>query len=123
MDNLYNRIDALCKARGVTVTRMCKESGASRSALGDLNTGRSETLSTKTLSTIADYFGVSIDDLIGTKKAPADNGEGEMAELLQILRDQPETRMLLEYSKGMSREDVEKIANMIKVFRGGDIDG
>lgn len=76
MSNLYKRIEALCEARGITITKMCRESGASRSALGDLNAGRSETLSTKTLSLIADYFGVTIDDVLGTKKAPSETGGG-----------------------------------------------
>lgn len=122
MSNLYNRIEALCAARGITITKMCRESGASRSALGDLNSGRSETLSTKTLSLIADYFGVTIDDVLGIKKAPSDDGEGEMAGYLQQLRDRPETRMLLDYSKTMTKEDVEKMAEMMKILRGGGAD-
>lgn len=84
MSEVYNRIEALCKARGVSITRMCRESGASRSALGDLNTGRSETLSTKTLALVADYFGVSIDELMGIKKAPAENGEGATDEAIKF---------------------------------------
>lgn len=74
MDNLYKKIESLCHNKGVNITQMCRESGASRAPLTDLKMGRSKTLSTETLTKIANYFGVSVDYLLGkeeTKKAPA----------------------------------------------------
>lgn len=75
MNVLYKRIDDLCKQGGISVTQMCKESGASRGSLGDLKADRITGLNTSTLGKIADYFNISIDELIGnesTKKEPAD---------------------------------------------------
>lgn len=65
MSNLYNRIGALCKKQGITVTAMCKESGASRASLSDLKVGRKQSLSADTLDKIASYLQVSVDYLLG----------------------------------------------------------
>ena len=74
MADLYNRIDTLCKERGISITVMCKDAGVSRASLSDLKMGRNQTLSTETLSKIAGYFGVSVDSLLGKENAPT-NGE------------------------------------------------
>ena len=81
MDDLYKRIEALCSQKGITITRMCKESGANRASLTDLKKGRKQGLSAETLAKIATYFKVSVDFLLGveTKKAPT-NGEREVTE-------------------------------------------
>ena len=75
MSNLYERIDSLCKERGINITTMCKESGASRGSLTDLKSGRKQDLSIKTLTKIADYFGVSVDYLTREEKTPTESGE------------------------------------------------
>lgn len=71
MSELYNRIEKLCKENGINVTVMCKETGASRGSLTDLKSGRKKSLSTETISKIADYFNVTTDYLIsGSKENP-----------------------------------------------------
>lgn len=73
MSDLYNKILYLCESRGINITRMCKESAVSRASISDLKMGRKQSLSADTLTKIADYFGVSVDYLLGkeeTKKAP-----------------------------------------------------
>lgn len=67
MSVLYDRIEKLCKASGLTITAMCKESGASRASLSDLKVGRKQGLSTDTLGKIARSLGVSVGLLIGEK--------------------------------------------------------
>ena len=65
MSDLYNKIQALCKSRGINVTIMCREANVSRGALGDLKAGRKQSLSAESLKKISDYFSVSIDYLLG----------------------------------------------------------
>lgn len=67
MSALYYRIEKLCKSNGMTITSMCKESGASRASLSDLKVGRKQGLSTETLSKIARVLGCSVGLLIGEK--------------------------------------------------------
>lgn len=64
MEDLYSRIERLCQDKGVNVTAMCKESGASRSSLTDLKMGRKQSLSSETLSKIASYFHITVDYLL-----------------------------------------------------------
>ena len=81
MDSLYKKIENLCHNKGINITQMCRESGASRAPLTDLKMGRSKTLSTETLTKIANYFEVSVDYLLGkeeTKKTPTQEGEREI---------------------------------------------
>lgn len=67
MSNLYYRIEKLCKSNDMTITSMCKTSGASRASLSDLKMGRKQGLSTDTLAKIAKVLGVSVGLLIGEK--------------------------------------------------------
>lgn len=64
MANLYNNIESLCKKRGVNVTTMCRDSGASRGSLSDLKSGRKQTLKYETLEKIANYFEISVESLV-----------------------------------------------------------
>ncbi len=72
MSAIYERIEELCKQRGINITRMCSDCGIPRASLSDFKTGRKKTLSAETLSKIADYFGVSVDYLYGKSTAAAD---------------------------------------------------
>ena len=68
--NLYERIEALCKERGINVTEMCRETGITRAKLSDLKMKRTKSLSAQTLTKIAGYFSVSVDYLLGEKEMP-----------------------------------------------------
>lgn len=83
MCELYNKIQELCIEKHITITQMCKESGANRASLTDLKMGRKQSLSAETLGKIADYFDVSVDYLLGKtdiKKAPSTKDEGQISD-------------------------------------------
>ena len=73
MNDLYKNIETLCSSRKVTITEMCKESGAPRGSLTDLKMGRISSLSPETLRKIADYFGISMDTLYGREEPEEEN--------------------------------------------------
>ena len=97
MSELYNRIDALCKARGTNITAICKKAGVGRATLSELNAGRTKSLKLETAQKLADALGVSLNflqgksdddrpitvevpitelkDYLGKKKAPTPEGE------------------------------------------------
>lgn len=82
MSELYNRIESLCRSKNVSITTMCKESGASRASLSDLKVGRKQSLSAETLSKISAYFGISVDYLLGKEKekAPAESSKRSVSD-------------------------------------------
>ena len=65
MPILYDRIEQLCAETGTSVTALCKQLQISRSALSELKSGRSKTLSASCTAAIAKHFQVSIDYLLG----------------------------------------------------------
>ena len=80
MSNMYERIEDLCKKRGINVTQMCKEAGVARAPLTELKMGRTAILSARNADKIASYFNVSVGYLLGneeTKKTPTPEGERE----------------------------------------------
>ena len=91
MSNLYNRIEHLCNDKGINITQMCKDAGVSRASLTDLKMDRKQGLSSSTLSRISNYFGVSVDYLLGAGKertaAPKSDGlSPEDARIMDLLR-------------------------------------
>lgn len=79
MPELYERIESLCKDKGINVTVLCANCGIPRASLSDFKSGRKKTLSAKTLSLIADYFGVSVDYLYGKTEVKDDNSALKVA--------------------------------------------
>ena len=65
MNQYYQRIAELCRQAGVTVGKMCTDLNIRQSVLSDLKAGRTKTLSTETLTKIANYFNTSMDVLLG----------------------------------------------------------
>ena len=91
LNEMYKRIEDLCKNKGVNITQMCKEANVARGGLTDLKYNRSTELSSKSLSRLSVYFGVSMDYLLGNEqKNPAtDTDSGiskEKAEFIEKIK-------------------------------------
>jgi transcriptional regulator with XRE-family HTH domain len=71
MDSIYERIEKLCKEKGITVTDLCRECAIPRAILSDYKMGRSKALSTSVLSKIATFFSVSVEYLLEGKNSKA----------------------------------------------------
>ena len=120
MSELYNRIDKLCKEKGVSITAMCKDAKVSRSSLTDLKSGRSKELSTEALAKIADYFKVTMDYLsTGETNSDVDYLDDETRDLIDTLRKRPEMRTLFKAARDATREDIEAASDIIERFKKG----
>lgn len=84
MDNLYNRLDSLCKERGVKGGKMCTDIGVSKSLMTDLKMGRKKTVNVETAKKIAEYFGVSVEYLLGGEKKESPDAEQSVEELNEV---------------------------------------
>lgn len=58
--NMYEKIQGLCDEKGIKIAQLCKSAGIPKSTISELKQGRTKTLSTQTLSKIAQYFNVSL---------------------------------------------------------------
>nr|DAH38430.1 MAG TPA: repressor protein [Caudoviricetes sp.] len=80
MGKLYNTISNLCKERGITGYKLCKDIGIQPSIVSDLKSGRKKTLNVETARKIAEYFDVSIECFLDGQpntKAPTLNEKDE----------------------------------------------
>lgn len=117
MNEMYNRIESLCKGRGINVTQMCREADIPRGNLTDLKMGRTAALSTKSLRKISSYFGVSMNFLLGDFK----NEEPikftiQTAELIDGLKKTP---VLTEKDRRDVAREVDRI--MADLSESGDL--
>ena len=72
MDNLYERIETLGKEHGCdNITVLCRAAGVPRAVMSELKSGRTNELSIRNVTKFAEFFGISVSELIGekTKKA------------------------------------------------------
>lgn len=64
MADLYKKIDALLKERGVSGVKMSQDLGMSRSFMTELRKGRAKSVKAETAARIAAYLGVSVSYLL-----------------------------------------------------------
>ena len=98
---------------------MCLDLGLSKSTMSDMKSGRKKGLSTTNAQKIADYLDVTVDYLLGTeeKEKPLINGDEELTEYVEMLKNRPECRMLFQLSKNATKEDVEAAVRIIEALR------
>lgn len=127
MFTLYENIKRLCDEKGVSPSKMCLDIGKSKSLISSLRNGRTTGINRETAQAMADYFGVSVDDVLHgkredaeAKKDAADNGSvDEVIDLLTDLRDNPDMRMLLHSAKGATADQIRAVAQMLESFKNG----
>lgn len=108
----YDRIEVLLTKHGMKQSDLAKAVGISTGLISQWK-NRSQQPSAKKLQMVADYFGVSVDYLLGkeSKEKPATNGGDEPLEDCIVLhRDGKTSRYKF------TREQLDAMAEMIKKF-------
>lgn len=67
---ILNNIDKLCKSKNITVAEMLRECGLNKSTVNSMKNGSLPT--TDKLMAISNYFGVSLDYLLGNNPPKAE---------------------------------------------------
>ncbi len=62
---LYEKIKILCDKRGIKPAALARELGFSKNFFTEMKSGRAKSCSAGRLSMIADYFGITADELLG----------------------------------------------------------
>lgn len=139
----YENYVRLCNQAGEKPTSVAEKVGIARATASRWSRGMIP--SYPSLVKIADYFGISVGELIGatpenisdmakyfnvseslfqiTKAAEegkAESSENMVEEMLEVLRTSPGRRALLAATKNMTEEQVEIMANFAKIIRGDD---
>jgi transcriptional regulator with XRE-family HTH domain len=112
----YDVYYLLCKNKGVSPTRAALEIGLSKSHPTAWKK-RGITPNSDTLKKVANYFGVSVDYLLGDdqkEKAAIDMVDDGLKEYLDELRNRPEQRMLFSVTKNATKAQIEAIVKMVE---------
>lgn len=114
----YDVFEKLCNSKGVTPYRVAKETGVSTSTLSSWKTGRYTPKQDK-LQKIADYFGVTVDYLLGVPNSGQQSGEGwyineETTKAAQEVFDDPDLRILFDAARDSRPEDIRMAAEMLR---------
>ena len=95
MSTLYENIKGLCEAKGVSGAEMCRGIGSSKSLMTNLKLGKTRGITGETAQKIADYFGVTVDRVLGNetaeqknKPSPDDGDRLSVDELLSLMNEQ-----------------------------------
>ena len=118
MEGICERIEALLRERGISGSKLSADLGMSRSFMTELRKGRAK--GAETAARIAEYLGVTTDYLLGKSEQPGPvNGDEELTEYLQELRERPDKRMLFSVTKNATKAQVEAIVRMIEEMQQG----
>ena len=121
MSGFSETLAALRREAGLTQAELAERLGISKSAVSMYERGNREP-ELGLLEAMADLFGVSVSALLGRAEPPLVNGDAELTEYLEALRDRPEMRMLFSLTKNAAREDVEAAVRIIEALRGRHAD-
>lgn len=113
-DPILQRIFALMREHGESMTDLGRVCGLSRSSVSAWNTGRSESYKhERLLEKIAAHYSVSIGYLTGEKPT----SEDEIAECLTALKNRSEMRTLFKVSKDATKDDIEQAVAIIGALK------
>ena len=114
--NVYNNLEALCKAKGLTTSGLCVKCGVSKTIVARLRHNPTASLTFETAQKFADYLGVTTDEILhGKKEQPTD--DDELYEYLEMLRQRPGMRALLKVHKGSTDEEIAANVRFIEELR------
>ena len=115
----YDRLNALAKETGVKKAHLCRLLGRSEYYLRDAEKNNTN-ISGRALSILAEALGTTPEYLTGEsdEKKPLVNGDEELTEYLQALKEKPGLRMLFSLTKNATAEDVDQAVKIILALRG-----
>lgn len=113
---MYEIFEHLLQIRGVSTYRVAKETGIPQQTFSKWENGISTPKADK-LQKIADYFGVTVEYLMGNDKTITKE-DIELQNYLEELRTRPELKMLFSLTKNATKADVEKAVKIIETMIG-----
>lgn len=113
MATLYENIKALCDEHKVSGGKMCLDIGTSKSLMTGLKAGRTKSINAETAKKIADYFGVSVEQVLTGEKENAPSPQAEsvneklLIDLFRQLSPERQQEELAYLAQAAKREAVQ----------------
>ena len=121
--NTVERVKAICRERKIPLSRLERDCGFANGYVGQLKKG---TIPDDRLKIIADYFKISVDDLLGVPSSGHHVEyyiDEQTAQLAQQYFDDPMTRALFDARQGASPEDVQMAIDLLNRLKRTNPDG
>ena len=110
---LKDRLKELRKRKGLSQVALAERLGLSKSTIGAYETG-DITPSVDALNTIADFFNVDIDYLLGKEEGSTYYLDPEAAELAKEIANRKDLRILFDATRDISAEEMAVIIKMVE---------
>ena len=115
------RLRELRMEKGLTMKQVGASMGLAESTISLYETGKRQP-DYETLGRFADYFGVSVDYLLGREETPVPETQGgsedqKIREYLQMIKDDPKLRMMFDLAKDASLEEIKATVAFLKALR------
>ncbi len=104
MEMFYDNFINLCKRKKIAPSKAAIDAGFSKSLVSKWKANPNTVPTVDVLKKISDYFGITVDELLGKEKQPT---EGEL---------HPANRKLMELSRTLSPEKAEKVYKAISLI-------
>lgn len=114
-----DKIKSLAKAKGWSLSYLCKQLGLASSYFTDVRNGKN-TISDTRLEVIAELLDTTAEYLKGKtdiKQKPTANNGDELTEYLEELKNRSEMRMLFKTVRGATKKDVEAAVRIIEALK------
>lgn len=111
---LYERIKELCKKNGTNITALEKACGFGRGSISKIDKHRP---SNEKLQKMADYFGITVDQLTGVQTNVQAEGyyvNEDTARIAQQIFEDPYLRILFDAAGDSRPEDIQMAADLLK---------
>lgn len=115
------RIRELREAKSLQQKELAIDLGVTQPTISDWESGR-KIPSAKNTAKLADYFGVSVDYLLGREETPVpetqDGSEDQkIREYLQMIKDDSKLRMMFDLAKDASLEEIKATVAFLRALR------
>ena len=119
----YDLFIALCREKGICPSRAVEAIGMNRASAVKWKNGTVP--GGATLHKLAEYFGVSVDYLLGNETSADDRGEvvrldAESLEILHAVRERPDMKILFSVYKNVTPEDLAKAIRIVEALKESD---
>lgn len=113
---MYERYAEIRDKLGLKDSAVAKATGIGKSTFSDWKSGRS-TPKMEKMKKIADYFGISVEELTG-EKTDSDPYylDPEAREMIEFLFRDPRYRVLFDASRKVKPEDIEFVRQILEKF-------
>lgn len=112
MSTLYENIRSLCNEQGIKPGKMCVDIGISKGIISRLKVEPNKTINAETAKKIADYFGVSVEQVLTGEK---ENAPGPQAESVN-------EKLLIDLFRQLSPErQQEELAYLAQAAKRGAV--